>query len=144
MPSSPAEVAVVPPGSLEGLAGEWDALWRRCPRATPFQHPAWLIPWARHHAPGRCGAVALRAEGRLVGLLPAFVWEGAALLAGTGPSDRGDALLAPGFEGHASCLLTALRSAVPEPFDRADLQQLAPDSPLLGPPAPEGWTEERT
>ena len=142
MPTSPPDVLIVPPSGLHALEAEWDDLWRHCPCATPFQHPAWLLPWARHHAPGRCGAVALRAGGRLVGLLPVFCWEGALLLAGTGPSDRGDALLDPAFAAEAPRLLGALALAAPEPFDRLDLQQLAPDSPLLC-PTPEGWTEER-
>ena len=140
MPSSP-EVAVVPPSGLPTLGAEWDALWRRCPQATPFQSPAWLLTWARHYAPDRCGAVTLRADGHLVGLAPVFCWEGALLLAGTGPSDRGDALLDPAHAGEAPRLLAALPEAAPEPFDRLDLQQLSPDSPLLG-EAPEGWTEE--
>jgi CelD/BcsL family acetyltransferase involved in cellulose biosynthesis len=138
MPTSPPEPEIVPPSGLFALEEEWDALWRRCPRATPFQHPAWLLAWARHYAPGRCGAAALRSEDRLVGLLPVFCWEGALLLAGTGPSDRGDALLEPGFKDDALLLLRALPEAAPEPFDRIDLQQLAPDSALL-PHAPDGW-----
>jgi CelD/BcsL family acetyltransferase involved in cellulose biosynthesis len=72
-----------------------------------------------------------------------FCWEGALLLAGTGPSDRGDALLEPGWEGEAPRLLAALPRAAPEGFDRVDLQQIAPDSPLLRAPAPEGWVEAR-
>lgn len=142
MPSSPAEVAAVPPDGLADLEPEWARLWARCPDATPFQHPAWLLPWARHHAPGRCGAAALRVSGELVGLLPVFCWEGAALLAGTGPSDRGDALLLPGFADRATDLLAAIPKAAPEPFDRIDLQQLAPTSPLLG-PAPDGWVDHQ-
>ena len=141
MPTSPPEVVLVPPSGLDALEGEWDALWRRCPRATPFQSPAWLLTWARHYAPGRCGAATLRAEGRLVGLAPLFCWEGALLLAGTGPSDRGDALLDPAFAGEAPRLLAALPDAAPERFDRIDLQQLAPDSPFLC-AVPEGWAEE--
>lgn len=142
MPTSPPDILIVPPSGLLSLEGEWDDLWRRCPRATPFQHPAWLLPWARHHAPGRCGAVALCAGDRLVGLLPVFCWEGALLLAGTGPSDRGDALLDPAHAPHASLVLQALPQAAPEPFDRIDLQQLAPESPLLA-SAPPGWQDAR-
>jgi len=141
MPNSP-ERAVVPPSGLFALEAEWDALWHRCPRATPFQSPAWLLAWARHYAPDRCGAVTLRASGQLVALAPVFCWERALLLAGTGPSDRGDALLDPAHASEAPRLLAALALAAPEPFDRLDLQQLSPDSPLLA-EAPEGWAEER-
>ncbi|HVG48246.1 MAG TPA: GNAT family N-acetyltransferase, partial [Rubellimicrobium sp.] len=141
MPSSP-EVITVPPSGLQALGAEWDALWHRCPRATPFQSPAWLLTWARHYAPDRCGAVTLRASGDLVGLAPVFCWDGALLLAGTGPSDRGGALLNPAHASEAPRLLAAFPDAAPEPFDRIDLQQLAPDSPLLA-AAPQSWTEER-
>lgn len=134
---------IVAPPDLAGLGGEWAALWRRCPQATPFQAPEWLLPWARYHAPSRCGAVALRMDGRLVGLAPVFCWEGALLLAGTGPSDHGDALIEPGSHGQAALLLSALPAAAPEPFDRLDLQQLAPHSPLLSAALPAGWREER-
>ena len=128
----------MPPGGFAALGPEWAALWRRLPDATPFAAPEWLIPWARHHAPGRAVAATLRSGGRLVGLLPVFAWEGALLLAGTGPSDRGDILLEPGFEASVPALLTALPGAATEPFDRIDLRQLPPTSPLLR-GAPPGW-----
>jgi len=32
---------------VEALAPAWDDLWRRAPGATPFQSPAWLLPWWR-------------------------------------------------------------------------------------------------
>ncbi len=136
-------VEVARPDALRSLESQWDALWRRCPRATPFQAPAWLLSWAAHFAPERCSAALLRAEGRLVGLAPIFCWEGSLLLAGTGPSDRGDALIEPGYEAEAPRLLAALPDAAPENFDRIDLQQLAPDSPLLAATPPDGWSEER-
>jgi CelD/BcsL family acetyltransferase involved in cellulose biosynthesis len=136
-------VEVVRPEGLAGLEPEWDALWRRCPRATPFQSPAWLLSWARHFAPHRCSATLLRAEGRLVGFVPVFCWQGALLLAGTGPSDRADVLIEPGYEAQAPLLLTALPDAAPEDFERIDLQQLAADSPLLAVETPADWTDER-
>ena len=46
---------------LEALAPEWDALWERLPAATPFQSPAWLLPWWRHcSGGGKLWALALR------------------------------------------------------------------------------------
>ena len=32
---------------LEKLRDEWTAVWEHCPRATPFQHPDWLVPYCR-------------------------------------------------------------------------------------------------
>ena len=140
--SRPA-VKIIPPDGLAALRDEWAALWRRCPAATPFGAPEWVLPWARHYAPGRCGAVALRLAGRLAALVPVFCWEDAMLLAGTGPSDYGEALLEPGHEGAASALLTALPDVPCGAFERIDLRQLPPDSPFLDARAPDGWTEER-
>jgi hypothetical protein len=54
-------------GGLAALRPEWRALWRRCPAATPFQSPAWLLPWWRHLGGGELLAIAVRDGERLVG-----------------------------------------------------------------------------
>jgi CelD/BcsL family acetyltransferase involved in cellulose biosynthesis len=128
---------------LEQAAGEWAELWRRCPGATPFQAPEWLLPWARRYAPGRAGAAALRRDGRLDGLAPVFTWRGAMLLAGTGPSDRADWLLAPEAEGLADRLLAALPTVPCGSFERIELRQLSPGSTLVSAAVPTGWADER-
>src|SRR6185437_5585189 len=96
---------------LTALRAEWWTLWHSLPDATPFLSPTWLLCWARHYAPDRTRAIAVREHGILVALLPFFNWRGELLLAGTGPSDYGDALIAPGREELASVLLEALGSA---------------------------------
>ncbi|MER5895829.1 GNAT family N-acetyltransferase [Streptomyces sp. NPDC001876] len=54
-----------------GLAGEWDALHRRCSTATPFQSHAWLHSWwLSYGAPGRLRVVLARRNGRLIGAAP--------------------------------------------------------------------------
>ena len=57
--------------ALRALGPEWEALWRRAgDRATPFQSPAWLLPWWRAFGTGRPRAATLRGgDGRLLGLL---------------------------------------------------------------------------
>jgi CelD/BcsL family acetyltransferase involved in cellulose biosynthesis len=115
---------------LQEIRSEWESLWNRTPDASPFQHPAWVIPWARVYAPGRCRAAALRKDGRLESLAAAFVWERTLLLAGTGPSDHSTALLAPGAETAVDELVDRLADAVHEPFDRIDLKQLPPRTAL--------------
>jgi len=30
---------------LEWFRPEWEKLWSEDSNATPFQHPAWLLPW---------------------------------------------------------------------------------------------------
>jgi CelD/BcsL family acetyltransferase involved in cellulose biosynthesis len=137
------EIQLLDGAGLARVAADWAALWARCPGATPFQSPEWLLPWARRYAPGRTGAAALRLGGRIEGLAPVFTWRGAMLLAGTGPSDHGDWLLAPGAEGMADRLLAALPAVPCGDFDRIELRQLPPGSMLSTAPAPAGWAEER-
>src|SRR2546423_3268063 len=57
--------------ALESLQPEWDRLWSRSPRATPFQSPAWLLPWWRHVGCGQLMALAVHSceSPELVGLL---------------------------------------------------------------------------
>jgi len=126
----------------ERLRPEWAQLWARCPDATPFQAAGWLLPWASAYGGGRGRAVAVRVEGRLVAFLPMFSWKGALLLAGTGPSDYGDGLFLPGFEGLAGRMLAFLADEAEEDIRRIDLQQLRASSPLLAADAPGGWADE--
>lgn len=138
--STGAEPDFLDGAALAGIEPEWVELWQRC-GATPFQHPAWLLPWVCRYAPRRAGAAALRTEGRLQGLAPVFAWEGALMLAGTGPSDRGDWLLAPEARDGAGALLGGMAAAPLGSFDRIELRQLPPGSMLARAAAPPGWRE---
>ena len=133
-------------GSLSELAAlrtEWWTLWHAQPQPVPFLSPSWLLCWARHYAPDRTRAIAVREHGELLALLPFFSWRGELLLAGTGPSDYGDALIEPGRDELASALLDALAAAAGAlGCARIDLQQLHPDSPLLCAATPPGWQSE--
>lgn len=135
--------------ALERLAPDWAALHARLgPGATPFQSPAWLLPWWRHIAEdGALLSLAQRdATGRLVALLPLWVHrggEGPRLFPlGIGTSDYLDGLAGPGAD------LVGLSGALGESchaagLARIELPQLRPGSPLLALPAPAGWAEER-
>lgn len=63
-------------GDLVRLLPEWWALWSRTPGATPFQSPAWLLPWWKIFHPGTLMTVAVRRDGRLVGLAPFYLEDG--------------------------------------------------------------------
>ena len=131
---------------LEALAPEWTALWAADASTTPFQHPACQLAWARTHAPDRTFAAVARAGARLTAVAAGFTWEGAALLAGTGPTDYGGGVFAPGPERDADA--GAVLAALAEEGRRRgggslDLRQLRPGDPLLDAPAPPGWTERR-
>lgn len=82
---------------MSALREEWQALWERCPWATPFQSPAWLIPWWRTFHPGRLRILEHRECGRLAGLAPLYEDEaGVVRLLGAGNTDYLDVLAEPG------------------------------------------------
>jgi CelD/BcsL family acetyltransferase involved in cellulose biosynthesis/glycosyltransferase involved in cell wall biosynthesis len=118
--------------ALRRLQPEWLALWERCLEATPFQHPAWLLPWCAHLARAEPVAVALRRHGRLVGLALVDIRrerDGDVLrLLGSGVTDHLDVLLDLAEpDGTAEAMADALRARC----DHAELAQLRPSSPLL-------------
>ncbi len=84
---------------LRAITQEWTALFERCPDATPFQSPEWLLPWWDAFQPGELFCLAQRHDGRLMGLMPLYVDEaGVARFLGAGISDHHDALLEPGMD----------------------------------------------
>ncbi|MBX6427151.1 MAG: GNAT family N-acetyltransferase [Variibacter sp.] len=120
--------------SLEALAPDWWTLWRRIPTATPFQSPAWLIPWWRAFGPGRLRTVAVRARGRLVGLAPFYVEEGERtrrlLPLGIPVSDYLDVLVDPEHEGSVGPALLA-RLLGGDPPSVVCCEELPPDAAAL-------------
>ncbi len=129
--------------SLIAREAQWRVLWHSLPDATPFQSPTWLLCWARHYAPDRTGAISVTMRDRMLALLPYFIWNGAIRLAGTGPSDYGDALVAPEATSLADALLETLAGLARERgCNRIDLRQLRPQSRLCSVAAPTGWRSE--
>jgi CelD/BcsL family acetyltransferase involved in cellulose biosynthesis len=130
---------------LAALRPEWQALWERCPAATPFQAPAWLLPWWRHLGGGELLAVAVRAGGRLVGLAPLFVYDEGGrrrlLPLGIGISDCHDLLLDPAFEAAAAAALLAALAAERARWDVLEFEELRPESCALRLACPAGWTD---
>ncbi len=119
---------------LEALAGEWVALWEADPRATPFQRPEWLLPWWRQFGQPGLRAVTVRRGGKLVGLLPLYIYhhpggERQLLLVGAGTSDYLDGVFAPECEADAVDRALALLAREPD-WDVAQLTQLLPHSPV--------------
>jgi CelD/BcsL family acetyltransferase involved in cellulose biosynthesis len=130
--STVAEVLTEEP-ALAGLEPEWWDLWSRCPAATPFQSPAWLLPWWRCFEPGRLRLIAVRRDGRLVGLAPLYLEDGTPgrrlLLIGLGTTDYLDVLLDP---DHAEPAATAIEDAVAKiDWDSWELEELAPGAAAL-------------
>jgi CelD/BcsL family acetyltransferase involved in cellulose biosynthesis len=124
---------------LEALRPEWLELWDRTAAATPFQSPGWLLPWWRWFGNDGLLALALRSRGRLVGLVPLYVHRDGGLRKllplGIGVSDYLDPLLET---DDADAVLRHLGQRA-DRFDRIDLENLRPGSPLLEASAPGGW-----
>jgi CelD/BcsL family acetyltransferase involved in cellulose biosynthesis len=121
--------------SLQALAPEWDALWRRANDATPFQSPHWLLPWWTHFANGGELAV-VTSPGALA---PLYILrdddsgESLGMFLGTGISDYLD-VLGTEVEPLLACALEL-------DCQFWDLQQLRPSSPLLAASLPNGWSD---
>lgn len=139
------------PADLDLLQPEWNALWSSAPRTTPFQSPAWLIPWWHHIGVGQLSAIQFRAQagglaGQLVGFVPLYVSREAAMglrqlfPVGIGTSDYLDGLFAPGWEqACVGTLFDVLNDHCLE-WDAFELPQLPPGSVLLA-SAPPGWLD---
>lgn len=144
MLSRPDITLLTQTAELEALRPEWEALWLAAPAATPFQSPAWLIPWWRHVGEGELLTLALREDGVLVGLLPLYIHAaehgGRRLFPlGIGTTDYLDAIVRPGHETRTMAAAFRQLAILADRFDVAEWPQLRPNSPLLE-AAPDGWS----
>lgn len=60
---------------LEAFAPNWERLWLADPHATPFQHPAWLLPWWRQFGEGALLFVVIETQEDATGLLPFYIYQ---------------------------------------------------------------------
>ena len=138
-------VSIESTAEFDALAPEWQALWARCPEATPFQHPAWLLSWWRHFSPGDLFSVTVRHAGRLVGLAPLYIETGPygrrILPVGISLSDYLDVLLDPDFSQAAGRAIVEHLQREAARWDGWDLEDLAPGAAALGLPCPAGCAE---
>jgi CelD/BcsL family acetyltransferase involved in cellulose biosynthesis len=135
--------------ALERLRGDWTQLWARCPSASAFLAPQWLLPWWRRLGQGTLATVAVRstADDVLVALAPLYVYRQPATGArhlfpvGIGTTDHLDVLLRPGWEDAA---LAAIVSHLAEraDWDVLEFPQLRRDAALLRAPFPPGWRRD--
>ncbi len=130
--------------ALEALEEPWWDLWRRSAMATPFQSPAWLVPWWRHFHPGDLHAIAAWEDGRLGGLAPFYLETGPLgrrlLPVGISLSDYGDVLVDPTCAERAGAALVA-GMAREGGWDSWELEELPPGAAALSLPVPAGCEE---
>ena len=118
--------------AMFALEAEWAALWRAVPDASPFAHPAWLLPWWRQFGTGAPLVAIERIEGRLVAVLPMYALDGRALPIGAGNTDQHDILCHPGVD--PAPLLDAVRARSP-----CELLEVPPHARLRAVPGP--WSD---
>ncbi len=135
--------------SMAALRPEWEALWRRTPSATPFQSPAWLLPWWRQFGTGLPRIAVIYEEARLSSLLPLYLLEDGGerklLPIGVGITDYCDALIAPDAPANTAgaLLRAALTSAGADRATACELIDLPPGSALRQTRGPAGWRMAR-
>ncbi|HEY0441285.1 MAG TPA: GNAT family N-acetyltransferase [Xanthobacteraceae bacterium] len=129
---------------LAALAPEWWALWRRC-GATPFQSPAWLLPWWDAFAPGALRVLTIRRGAELVGLAPLYREDGSRgrrlLSLGIGASDYLDVLLDPEREQETAQALAQHIEDSLRDYDECELGELPPGAAALRLRLPAGVIE---
>lgn len=126
---------------LEELAPHWQALYRRCPNATPFQSPEWLLAWWRAFAPGVLNTLAIRHNGRLVGLAPLYLDSGRLLPLGIALSDFLDVLVEPAEVDEAGPLV-ARELASSNAWSSCEWPELRADATVWRLPVPHNAKEE--
>jgi CelD/BcsL family acetyltransferase involved in cellulose biosynthesis len=130
---------------LQALRPEWERLWRRA-RATPFQSPAWLLPWWKHIGRGELACLAVRDgdDHELIGFAPLYVYLDAAgqrhlFPLGIATTDRIDAIALPGREAEVARAIATHVAALADSWDIAELPQLATGALLLRCRWPANW-----
>ena len=125
--------------ALEASAADWWRLFRAARAPSPFQSPAWLLPWCRHLGRGEVLAVLIRDGSVLVGLAAFSLAseDGARVLRplGSGVTDICDVLTDGERERE---IATAIVRALLEHagWDRCLWDGLPTDSPLIASAAP--------
>ena len=127
--------------SLAALSSEWSSLYDADDRATPFQSPEWLIPWARQFcndlSSGKLFTVTAREHGSLAAVLPLYIYTEPAgglrqlLLLGAGTSDYLNGIFSPEASSAIISRVAELLRGYREMWDVAHLSQIRSHSPLL-------------
>lgn len=117
---------------LTAIEPQWWSLWARSESATPFQSPAWLLPWWHAFSPGAVCTVAVLDGDHLVGLAPFYLessTKGRRLLPiGISVSDFHDILQ----EGDRADVANLIRDCLMrEDWNTWEISELAPGAAAL-------------
>jgi CelD/BcsL family acetyltransferase involved in cellulose biosynthesis len=127
------------------LRAEWLDLFKRCPDATPFQSPQWVLTWLKCWPPLEPRLLVFRHGNRLVGLIPAWIENNSSQpslkLMGSNITDYQDGLIEPGFE---SDIASSFQNYLLKNGNlELDWEQLSPHSCLLKLDLPGSWQEQQ-
>jgi CelD/BcsL family acetyltransferase involved in cellulose biosynthesis len=125
--------------NLEPIVPEWWELFSRCDDATPFQSPAWLVPWWNCFGRGQPIVITERRHHQLCGLAVLYLYQPAELggqqlvLVGRAVSDYLDILVAPGQQRVevARELINSALDFVEPRCQCLHLERVPPTSPIL-------------
>ena len=114
---------------LLALQGDWERLYERCPTATPFQAPGWVISHLRAYVGSESPhIVTVRSEDELVALAPLALRRVAGVRVlrpvAADISDFSDVLLHPGSDCLVELFVTALLTS--RDWDLIDLPEVPP------------------
>ncbi len=129
---------------IDRLVPEWQALWQRVSKATPFQSPDWLLSWWRFFGNEAPLVLTAREDGRLIGVLPLYRYDepecSKLLPIGIGLSDYLDGLVELDRFGWAALL----GSLVELPgWEECYIPDLPPGAALLAAQCPAQLIEDR-
>lgn len=125
--------------NVNSLIADWEALYDRCPDATPFHSPDWVVRWWRYFGFGSLWVLTIRQGRHLAGIAPLFIHNyhnGRGSLRqlspiGIGITDYMDFLLEPNCAPAASELILQHLVRRKSCWDAADLQGIRDGCGLL-------------
>ncbi len=122
------------PAEFHAISAEWKKLFLRCPDATPFQHPSWLLCWIAAFRPHDLIGIEVREGNRLIGLAPLLIYprngERVLAFAAGGVSDYLNILAELGGESLVIDRVLDAAQTIPD-WTVLDLTDLSGDSVLL-------------
>jgi CelD/BcsL family acetyltransferase involved in cellulose biosynthesis len=123
------------PSEMRALSPDWQRLWDRCPNATTFQRPHWLLSWIEAFRPSDPYMIEFRLGDDLVGIIPLLIYscgtERVLGLMGGGVSDYLDALIHPEHESEILSLLPSVLRQQISGWDTLHFTDLPSTSALL-------------